>query len=72
MEMEKIYGKFLSGNRNRNSGGHPSFVPSETNEQQEHFGLLQFFMPSKCLFDLGLTEKSLALTIKSFKDVVLG
>ena len=48
-----------------------SFVPLVTNEQQEHLGLLHFFMTSKCLFDLGLSEGSLALTIKSFKDVVL-
>ena len=33
-----------------------SFVPSVTNEQQKHLGFLHFFIPSKSLFDLRLTE----------------
>ena len=46
-----------------------SFVPSVTNEHKEH---LVFFMPSSsvCLI-YRLTEGSLALSYKSFKDFVL-
>ena len=40
-----------------------SFVPSVTNEQQEHLVLLYFFMPDKCLFDIRLTEHAILVHI---------